>query len=100
MPNDLRVAPPLEQRGFGEALARRGLAPLTRHPVTTLQINVGWRCDLACTHCHVEAGPKRTEMMDRKTADRVLTVKPRQRTSLPDRNHPSEWGQVLKYKFS
>jgi len=74
MPNELRVAQPLEQCGFGETLGRRGLAPLTRHPVTTLQINVGWRCDLACTHCHVEAGPKRTEMMDRKTADRILTV--------------------------
>ena len=74
MPNDLTVVQPLEQRGFGETLGRHGLAPLTRHPVTTLQINVGWRCDLACTHCHVEAGPKRTEMMDRKTADRILAV--------------------------
>jgi radical SAM/Cys-rich protein len=74
MLNDLRLVQPLEQRSFGEMLGRRGLAPLTRHPVTTLQINVGWRCDLACTHCHVEAGPKRTEMMDRKTADRILTL--------------------------
>jgi radical SAM/Cys-rich protein len=74
MSNDLRVAQPFEQRGFSETLDRRGLAPLTRHPVTTLQINVGWRCDLACTHCHVEAGPKRTEMMDRKTSDRILAV--------------------------
>ena len=74
MSNDLTVVQPFQERGFGETLGRRGLAPLTRQPVTTLQINVGWRCDLACTHCHVEAGPNRTEMMDRKTADRVLTV--------------------------
>ena len=74
MLNDLGIVQPLEPRGFGETLGRRGLAPLTRGPVTTLQINVGWRCDLACTHCHVEAGPNRTEMMDRKTADRILTV--------------------------
>ena len=74
MPNDLAISQPLKQRSFSEMLGRCGLAPLTRHPVTTLQINVGWRCDLACTHCHVEAGPKRTEMMDRKTADRILTV--------------------------
>ncbi len=74
MPNDLTVVQPFRERGFSEALGRRGLGPLTRHPVTTLQINVGWRCDLACTHCHVEAGPNRTEMMDRKTADRVLTL--------------------------
>jgi len=74
MPIDLAVAQPLRPSRFSETLARRGLAPLTRHPVTTLQVNVGWRCDLACTHCHVEAGPKRTEMMDRKTADRTLTL--------------------------
>ena len=74
MPNDLTVVQPFRERGFSETLSRRGLAPLIRHPVTTLQINVGWRCDLACTHCHVEAGPNRTEMIDRKTADRILTV--------------------------
>jgi len=35
--------------------------PLTKDAVTVLQINLGRRCNLACTHCHVEAGPKRTE---------------------------------------
>jgi radical SAM/Cys-rich protein len=74
MLSDLEIMQPHELRGFDETLSRRGLAPLTRQPVTTLQINVGWRCDLACTHCHVEAGPKRTEMMDRKTADRILAL--------------------------
>jgi len=74
MLNDLAIPQPLEPRDFGETLDRRGLAPLTRRPTETLQINVGWRCDLACTHCHVEAGPNRTEMMDRKTADRILAV--------------------------
>jgi radical SAM/Cys-rich protein len=74
MPSDLTLAQPLERRSFDEMLGQRGLAPLTRHPVTTLQINVGWRCDLACTHCHVEAGPNRTEMMNRETADRILTL--------------------------
>lgn len=42
--------------------------------MTTLQVNVGFRCDLACHHCHVEAGPKRTEMLDARTADRVLAL--------------------------
>ncbi|MBW2540897.1 MAG: arsenosugar biosynthesis radical SAM protein ArsS [Deltaproteobacteria bacterium] len=50
------------------------MTPLSRRATTTLQINVGWRCDLACAHCHVEAGPKRSEAMDRKTADRILTL--------------------------
>ena len=48
--------------------------PLSRAEVTTLQINVGKRCNQACHHCHVEAGPKRTEMMDRRTADQIIRV--------------------------
>ncbi len=74
MPNDPESVRPFASRGFGEMLDRRGIAPLTRGTTSTLQINVGWRCDLACTHCHVEAGPKRSEMMDRETADRILTL--------------------------
>ncbi len=35
--------------------------PLTKAPITTLQINLGRKCNLACNHCHVEAGPNRTE---------------------------------------
>ncbi len=35
--------------------------PLTKNKITVLQINLGKRCNLACSHCHVEAGPKRTE---------------------------------------
>ena len=59
---------------FERVLASSGMAPLARAPVTTLQVNVGQRCDLACHHCHVEAGPKRTEMMDERSADRVLAL--------------------------
>jgi radical SAM/Cys-rich protein len=40
----------------------------------TLQVNVGKRCDLACHHCHVEAGPRRRETMDARTAERVLEL--------------------------
>jgi radical SAM/Cys-rich protein len=59
---------------FTDTLIRRAGGPLRRARVTTLQVNVGRRCDLACHHCHVEAGPKRTETMNRKTADRVLAL--------------------------
>ena len=61
-------------RDFPDRLAAAGEWPLRRGPVRTLQVNVGRRCDLACHHCHVEAGPKRTESMDRRTADRVLKL--------------------------
>jgi len=59
---------------FQATLASRGLPSLRRAAPRTLQVNVGRRCDLACHHCHVEAGPNRTEMMDRRSADRVLEL--------------------------
>ena len=40
---------------------------LTRHRPTTLQVNLGYRCNQTCVHCHVNAGPTRTEMMDAGT---------------------------------
>jgi radical SAM/Cys-rich protein len=59
---------------FDTTLRRHGEGVLRRAPVSALQVNVGLRCDLACHHCHVEAGPNRTENMDRRTADRVLEL--------------------------
>jgi len=59
---------------FPSTLARHGLPPLRRAAPTTLQVNLGKRCDLACHHCHVEAGPKRSETMDARTAGRVLEL--------------------------
>ena len=58
---------------FAKHLRERGLS-LRRGPVTTLQVNVGLRCDLACHHCHVEAGPKRREALDARGAERVLEL--------------------------
>jgi len=43
-----------------------------RERVDTLQVNVGKLCNQACVHCHVEAGPQRTEIMSQATADRIL----------------------------
>lgn len=40
----------------------------------TLQVNLGYLCNLSCTHCHVNAGPKRTELMAREQIDLVLEV--------------------------
>ena len=45
---------------------------LRRHKLTTLQINVGYRCNQACLHCHVNAGPSRRESMDAETVADVL----------------------------
>lgn len=59
---------------FDAALAQRRLPLLVRAQVTTLQINLGKRCNMACHHCHVEAGPRRTESMSTATVDRVLSL--------------------------
>ncbi len=51
-------------------------APLSKQQITVLQINLGKRCNLACTHCHVEAGPKRTEeLSDEITAQLVELIR-------------------------
>ncbi|HJV64490.1 MAG TPA: arsenosugar biosynthesis radical SAM (seleno)protein ArsS [Geomonas sp.] len=56
---------------FQAVLARHGLA-LQRAQTTALQVNVGLNCDLACGHCHLEAGPHRQEAMDRRTMEAVI----------------------------
>ncbi len=55
---------------FAEVLASRGLR-LRRGALQTLQINVGRRCNQACRHCHVDAAPWRTEMLDEATYVRL-----------------------------
>ena len=45
---------------------------IRRRAVETLQVNLGYRCNQSCVHCHVNAGPTRTESMDRETVDAVL----------------------------
>jgi radical SAM/Cys-rich protein len=53
-------------------LKQTDFPPLRRHKLTTLQINVGYRCNQACLHCHVNAGPSRRESMDADTVAEVL----------------------------
>jgi radical SAM/Cys-rich protein len=55
---------PLLEPGSFPAIRRRKLE--------TLQINLGYRCNQSCLHCHVNAGPTRTEMMAPETVDEVL----------------------------
>ena len=40
---------------------------IRRQATATLQVNLGYRCNQSCVHCHVNAGPNRTEMMDAET---------------------------------
>ncbi len=59
---------------FAERIAPFIEGPLKAVEIETLQVNLGYRCNLSCQHCHLEAGPNRPEQMDRKTVDLVLRV--------------------------
>jgi radical SAM/Cys-rich protein len=56
---------------FAAKLAEQSL-PLRHTRTEVLQVNVGKLCNLTCVHCHVNAGPKRKEIMTRGTIDRVI----------------------------
>lgn len=45
---------------------------INRARLETLQVNLGYLCNLSCTHCHVNAGPRRKELMSREVVDLVL----------------------------
>src|SRR5437667_7895511 len=67
--------PRLEQMSF--PAIRRGR-------LDTLQVNVGYRCNQSCVHCHVNAGPHRTEEMDGTIIDLALDFLARRRLSTLD----------------
>lgn len=58
---------------FDEKLSAHNLT-LRAGAVDTLQVNVGKLCNQACKHCHVDAGPKRTEIMTRETIEEIVAV--------------------------
>jgi len=50
-----------------------GFPPIRRARLETLQVNLGYKCNQSCLHCHVNAGPTRTEMMSREVIADVVT---------------------------
>lgn len=57
-------------RPFKDALQ----GPLTKGSISVLQINLGRRCNLACSHCHVEAGPHRKEELSQTVLEQLLEL--------------------------
>lgn len=55
-------------------LRQTDFPPVRRARFDTLQVNLGYKCNQSCVHCHVNAGPNRTEMMDADTIDLVIEV--------------------------
>lgn len=66
-----KPAIPNSQVSFDEKI---GVLELYSRTIDTLQVNVGKLCNQACKHCHVDASPKRTEIMPRKVVDACLKV--------------------------
>lgn len=62
----------LPLRSFADAAASAGHQPLKATGIEVLQINVGKRCNQTCTHCHVDAGPDRKEVMPRDVLEACL----------------------------
>lgn len=52
--------------------------PIKRAALRVLQVNLGYKCNLSCVHCHVNAGPTRTEVMTKETIDLLLAFIERQ----------------------
>lgn len=63
-----------DRERFDAHLRAVGAPSLVRGRVTTLQVNIGLRCNLACHHCHVESGPRRTERLDAKGLARIVEL--------------------------
>ena len=59
---------------FDLRLREAGLSSLRATGITVLQLNVGKLCNQTCRHCHVDAGPDRTESMTRETAEQCIRV--------------------------
>ena len=55
-------------------LVKTDFPSIARDRLDTLQLNLGYLCNLSCIHCHVGAGPNRKELMDRATMEQALAV--------------------------
>ena len=72
----LTIVQPIQpfEASFAERMQQSPQGKLSRASVGTLQINLGKVCNQACHHCHVDAGPKRTELMNEQTAMRLMEL--------------------------
>lgn len=65
-------------------LAATDFPAIQRRALDTLQVNLGYKCNQSCVHCHVAASPQRTEMMDADTIDLVIEVLSKRGVALLD----------------
>lgn len=67
-PPEIKILP------FSDKLREADLCPLRSEYIGVLQINVGLRCNFLCSHCHVDAGPRRHELMSRDTFETCMII--------------------------
>jgi len=73
--SQLRILAETGAPEFDAVLGQHGMAPLeTVERIDVLQVNVGKVCNQTCAHCHVDAGPDRTESRTRETAEQVVEL--------------------------
>lgn len=70
----LKILSEIKQQKFSEKISNSGFLPLKAKDIEVLQINLGKMCNQVCTHCHVDAGPDRKEIMTRETMEQCLEV--------------------------
>ncbi len=63
-----------QQPKFADKLKEIDLYPLKPTGIEIFQMNVGYMCNMTCKHCHVDAGPDRTEIMTRETFEYCLNA--------------------------
>ena len=83
MPNQYAQTGDCRLKPFAEKLAEHGL-DLIKAETSNLQINVGLLCNQSCRHCHLVAGPSRTELMSRQTVNDVVAYARRARFQIVD----------------
>jgi radical SAM/Cys-rich protein len=74
MLDDLKLLRNNRFKNFDSSLRESRLYPLTATGIEMLQVNFGRLCNQACKHCHVEAGPNRTEIIEKYTLEKCLDI--------------------------
>ena len=89
---------PLSQNKFDHSLRKSGLYPLQAKSIDSIQLNVGKLCNQACLHCHIEAGPRRTEIMSKDIMEKCINIIRSERVSnveltggAPEMNPHFQW---------
>jgi radical SAM/Cys-rich protein len=82
--NRSRTAPDVPSGAFAERVAAADSSALRAEAIDVLELNVGYRCTLSCSHCHVEASPVRTEAMAAEVFSAALILARRLRPGLVD----------------